>query len=349
MKQKTVLSFTLLLVVVNVSLGQAQNLVPNPSFEVLDSCPKVFGEVHKLKNWQNFHYTPDLFHECATTKYVKIPVNFFGQQTPSSGKGYAGITVYHQKYPNEVIGVKLKQPLKPGVIYEARIKVSLAERYSRYATNNLGFLFTNEPRKAYNSKKVHVKALEVISETKEWVTIGGTFIPDKTYQYMMIGNFFDHESTTRQEVNPTVKYPASYYYIDDVYVAKQGNRMSFSSGTRIEPGKIYRLDNVLFDFDKAILKPFSKKELRKLAELLKKNRSLKIQISGHTDNIGTLKDNMDLSLRRVQAVIDFLTTEGIKTVRLVAKGWGETQPVTSNNTAMGRALNRRVEFRVLTK
>ena len=188
--KKNILTLMLLLVGIGNGVGQAQNLVPNPSFEVLDSCPRVFGEVHKLKSWENYHYTPDLFHECATTKYVKTPINFFGQQPPASGKGYAGITVYHQKYPNEVIGVKLKQALKPGISYEARIKVSLAERYSRYATNNLGFLFTNAPRKAYNGKKVHVKTLEVIKETKEWVTIGGTFIPDKTYQYMMIGNFF---------------------------------------------------------------------------------------------------------------------------------------------------------------
>ncbi|OJJ16364.1 hypothetical protein BKI52_34305 [marine bacterium AO1-C] len=334
---------------VSNSIGQEKNLVPNPGFEVLDSCPKAFGEVHRLKYWENYHYTPDLFHECAATKYVKVPINFFGQQAPASGRAYAGITVYHQKYPNEIIGVKLKEPLQKGISYEARIKVSLAERYSRYATNNLGFLFTNEPRKAYNGKKVHVSAIEIISETQEWVTIGGVFVPDKTYQYMMIGNFFDHADTKRKEINPTVKYAAAYYYIDEVYVAKKGNRMSFSSSTLIAPGNTYRLDNVLFDFDKAILKSFSKTELLKLANLLQKNPSWKIQISGHTDNIGTEKDNMDLSLRRAQAVINFLVNEGnIKSQRLKAKGWGETQPVITNKTASGRARNRRVEFKILT-
>jgi len=349
MKQ-TVLGFTLLFAVLYNGVGQHQNLVPNPGFEVMDSCPKTFGEVHRLKHWKNYHYTPDLFHECAATKYVKIPINFFGQQTPASGKGYAGITVYHQKYPNEVIGVALKEPLQKGVSYEARIKVSLAERYSKYATNNLGFLFTNKPREAYNGKKVHIRTTEVIRETKEWVTIGGVFVPDKNYRYMMIGNFFDHEHTKRQVINSTVKYPAAYYYIDEVYVAKQGKRMSFSSGVSIKPGKIYRLDNVLFDFDKANLKPFSQKELLKLAKLLRKEKHLKIQIAGHTDNIGTEKDNLDLSLRRAQAVVDFLVNhEDIKPNRLQAKGRGERQPVATNQTASGRALNRRVEFEVLTK
>ena len=215
MKQ-TIMLLSLLFVGLCSVRGQGQNLVPNPGFEVLDTCPKTFGEVYRLKHWENYHYTPDLFHFCATNRYVKVPFNFFGQQVPASGQGYAGITVYHQKYPNEIIGVKLKEPLQKGVSYEARIKVSLAERYSRYATNNLGFLFTNEPHKAYQGKKVHVKATEMISETKEWVTIGGVFVPDKSYQYMMIGNFFDHDHTKRQEINPTVKYPASYYYIDEV-------------------------------------------------------------------------------------------------------------------------------------
>lgn len=329
---------------------QGQNLVPNPGFEDLKSCPGTFGEVSKLEFWENYHYTPDLFHECATSERLKTPVNFFGIQAPASGKGYAGITAYHAKAPNEIIGVKLLKPLKKGVKYEARIKVSLAEKYSKYGVNKLGFLFTNEPHKAYNGKKVHVKTTDIISETKEWVTIGGTFIPDKDYSYMMIGNFFDRESTDRLELQPTVKYPAAYYYIDDVYVAKQGSRMSFSSSTSLKVGDIYRLDNVLFDFNKAVLKPFSIKELKKLLKMLKGNPKMQIRVSGHTDSVGSEQDNLDLSLQRAKAVVTYLTTKGgIEATRLVAKGFGETKPVTSNSTEPGRALNRRVEFTVLRK
>lgn len=330
--------------------ANAQNLVPNPGFEELKGCPTTFGEVSQLKHWENYHYTPDLFHACATNPRLKTPDNFFGTQTPASGKGYAGITVFHAKAPNEIIGVKLLQPLKKGVKYEARIKVSLAEKYSKYAVNKLGFLFTNEPHKAYNSNQVHVKAANIINETNEWVTIGGVFTPDKDYAYMMIGNFFSWEETDRVLVNPQIKFKASYYYIDDVYVAKQGNRLSFSSSTSIEINRVYRLDNVLFDFDKAVFRPFSKVELDKLVKLLKQNPDMHILVSGHTDDIGTHADNMDLSERRAQAVTNYLVkTGGIELKRIKSKGLGETQPVTSNKTNAGRALNRRVEFQVLKK
>lgn len=333
-----------------LSQGFAQNLVPNPGFEAIEACPQSFGEIQKLKYWENYHYTPDFFHACTNSTYVNIPENFFGKQKPANGKGYAGITVYHKKYPNEVIGVKLLEPLKKGVSYEARIKVSLAEKYSRFAANNLGFVFTNTPHQAYNGKKVHVKAIDVISETKEWVTIGGVFTPEQNYQYMLIGNFFDHESTDRLEVHPQVEYPASYYYIDDVYVAKQGRRMSFSSSSKIEQGRVYRLDNVLFDFDQVILKPFSRIELLKLGEILQKNPTMTIQISGHTDDIGTHQNNLILSLKRAKAVTNFLLREmKINQKRLITKGLGETQPITSNATKEGRALNRRVEFSIFKK
>lgn len=331
-------------------VASAQNLVPNPGFEELKGCPTTFGEVSQLKYWENYHYTPDLFHACATNARLKTPDNFFGIQTPASGKGYAGITTFHAKAPNEIIGVKLLQPLKKGVTYEARIKVSLAEKYSKYAVNKLGFLFTNEPHKAYNSNQVHVKADDIVSETNEWVTIGGVFTADKDYEYMMIGNFFTWDETDRLIVHPNIKYKAAYYYIDDVYVAKQGTRLSFSSSTSINMGRVYRLDNVLFDFDKYVFKSFSKAELDKLIKVLKQNPTMHILVSGHTDNIGTHAKNMDLSQRRAQAVTNYLINKGkIAAERIQSKGLGETKPATSNNTSVGRALNRRVEFQVLKK
>ncbi|EAY29546.1 OmpA family protein [Microscilla marina] len=336
---------------VSLSLAPtAQNLVPNPGFEEFKSCPATFGEISQLKHWESYHYTPDFFHACATKPQVKTPKNFFGIQKPASGKGYVGLTAFHAKAPHEVIGVKLLKPLKKGVRYEASIKVSLAEKYSKYAINKLGLLFTNEPKKAYNAHKMHVKAVGMIKETNKWVNIGGVFTPDKDYAYMMIGNFFDWEYTDRLMVHPSIEFNAAYYYIDDVYVAKQGTRLSFSSIISVETGEVYRLDNVSFDFNKATFRPFSKVELDKLVKLLKQYPAIVILITGHTDNIGTDTKNFDLSQRRAQTVANYLLTKGgVDPDRIRTEGMGETQPVMSNNTNTGRALNRRVEFRVLKK
>jgi outer membrane protein OmpA-like peptidoglycan-associated protein len=84
-----------------------------------------------------------------------------------------------------------------------------------------------------------------------------------------------------------------------------------------------------------------------LVQLLKDNPSLKIQISGHTDNVGKPADNLALSNNRSKAVINYLIANGIIAQRLSAKGFGETQPVADNKTEEGRAKNRRTEVKVI--
>ena len=109
------------------------------------------------------------------------------------------------------------------------------------------------------------------------------------------------------------------------------------------------LNNIFFDFDKATLRPESTNELQRLVKLMKDNSSLKIEISGHTDSKGTKDYNLGLSENRAKAVVDYLVKEGIKVSRLSFKGYGESQPVATNDTEEGRQLNRRTEFKILSK
>mgnify|MGYP001791898699 CR=1 FL=1 len=117
----------------------------------------------------------------------------------------------------------------------------------------------------------------------------------------------------------------------------------------IEIGTTVRLNNIFFDFDKTTLKSESFNELNKVVEFLNDNPSLEIEISGHTDSKGADDYNLNLSQGRAQAVVDYLISEGIDEFRLIAKGYGETVPLESNDTDDGRATNRRVEFKVLKK
>lgn len=107
------------------------------------------------------------------------------------------------------------------------------------------------------------------------------------------------------------------------------------------------LKNVFFETGKADLKKESLVELNKLLLLLKENPRMRIEIRGHTDNVGADTDNQNLSERRAKAVRDYLATQGIATERLGFKGLGETQPLESNDTEGGRAANRRTEFVIL--
>jgi outer membrane protein OmpA-like peptidoglycan-associated protein len=97
------------------------------------------------------------------------------------------------------------------------------------------------------------------------------------------------------------------------------------------------------------LKPQSQIELDKLVKLLNENPTLKIEISGHTDNVGKPADNLFLSNNRAKAVVSYLITKKIAGQRLTAKGYGETKPVADNKTEDGRAMNRRTEMKVVSQ
>jgi len=118
---------------------------------------------------------------------------------------------------------------------------------------------------------------------------------------------------------------------------------------KIEVGRSIVLNNIFFDFNKATLRPESASELDRLTELLKEMPKLKIEISGHTDNIGSAAYNIKLSESRAQAVVDYLIKKGIDKSRLEFKGYGFEQPIASNDTDEGRQLNRRTEFKIISK
>ncbi len=108
------------------------------------------------------------------------------------------------------------------------------------------------------------------------------------------------------------------------------------------------LKNVFFETGSANLQPTSYAELGRLTKMLNDYPSLKIEISGHTDNVGSASANQKLSEARAKAVVDFMISEGIASDRLSYVGHGLTQPVADNDSAEGRALNRRVEFKILS-
>jgi len=104
------------------------------------------------------------------------------------------------------------------------------------------------------------------------------------------------------------------------------------------------LYGVLFDFNKSTLKPESDAVLERVADLFARTPALKVEVQGHTDNVGTDSYNQTLSEARAKSVVDWLVAHGVAADRLTAKGYGETRPVADNSTDEGRAKNRRVEI-----
>lgn len=116
----------------------------------------------------------------------------------------------------------------------------------------------------------------------------------------------------------------------------------------IEVGATVRLNNIFFETGKDELKSESFVELNRVVEFLNNNPNVKIELSGHTDNVGSADFNKTLSQKRADAVLRYLTSKGIDPSRLVAKGYGMEKPVADNTTEEGKAMNRRVEFTILS-
>lgn len=117
----------------------------------------------------------------------------------------------------------------------------------------------------------------------------------------------------------------------------------------IEVGKKVVIENIFFETGKSKLKPESYEALDKILKLLRNNKSLRLEIAGHTDNVGSYSSNKKLSTNRAKSVVDYLVGHGIDESRLEYKGYSFTEPIAPNSTPEGRQENRRVEFEILEK
>ncbi|MBX2841885.1 MAG: OmpA family protein [Flammeovirgaceae bacterium] len=115
----------------------------------------------------------------------------------------------------------------------------------------------------------------------------------------------------------------------------------------IVEGSIVTLNNIFFESGSFALLPESKTELDKLVTFMSENADLKIEIGGHTDDVGSDDQNKTLSLNRANSVKEFLTKAGIPESRIATEGYGETQPVSENTSEVNKAKNRRIEFKVM--
>lgn len=147
--------------------------------------------------------------------------------------------------------------------------------------------------------------------------------------------------------HPEYLFYSANFTLDSSYQLKPYHKDIYMNP--IETGRSVVLNNVFFDTDRSTLKKESEVELEKLCELMKSNPKIRVEIAGHTDNQGSKEHNLTLSRNRAKAVYDYLVAHGIKADRMRYKGYGFDQPVATNDTPEGRALNRRTEFKIVGK
>ncbi len=168
----------------------------------------------------------------------------------------------------------------------------------------------------------------------------------------------DDGKTKDKEPNkddPQVKYdPVDYAKIEEIVKKYQSDPIDYNkiedmikqySGK--DQSQSWVLYGVNFDFAKADLRPESYPILNHASQILLANPGMRIEVGGHTDAVGNDVSNLILSEKRAQAVMNFLIEKGVDSSRLTSRGYGSSSPVADNGTAEGRAMNRRVEFKVL--
>ena len=153
------------------------------------------------------------------------------------------------------------------------------------------------------------------------------------YEVFILG-FKDSTSYIILEI-PPLKSASSYY------------KVAFEQDIEFEAPASFILDNCTFETGKATLESEAFRVLDELVEYLNRKDDEKIEIGGHTDNVGKAEANMILSTDRANTVRAYLLTKGIAPGRVTAKGYGMTVPIAENTTAEGRALNRRTEVKII--
>ncbi len=221
---------------------EAQNLVPNGSFELTDTCPYTisFQEGDQplyRRTWLN---NPDYFNACADTSdplaaLVSVPQNGVTFQYAQDGDAYAGFYTFdiNGQY-REYLGTPLIAPLSVGETYYASFWVNATNSGSYWPalgmSNNMGLLLTmhsnawsdfNGPAFSFRNF-AHLYRQEVLTDTANWTLVSGSFVADSAYQYVVLGNFFDNAHTQVIPISP-FNGEASYCVIDNVCVSQDPN------------------------------------------------------------------------------------------------------------------------------
>lgn len=361
------------------------NVVANPGFEEVERTYCAWTtDVSKfnaaVRGWSSpTQTTPDHFSTTLDPECWAHPrKHSSGKQTTHGGNAMVGVKIYGKgntpTYWHEYVQTELKEPLQAGVRYIAECWVMRAHR-SNEASNNIGLYFTDAPVSTRDCLPLYFTPQ--VNEEKVvkggWHKVRGVFEATGTERFLIIGNFYGDEVTSHERQPDGER--GAYYFIDDVSVriAPAGTALTpkpktstpppprpvvpdhTSSTTvdihQVEPavGTRVRLDNVQFAFDKAELLPGSEKELDKLVDLMTDFPFLRVEIEGHTDDQGTDEYNLRLSDARAKAVVDYLLKKKVEQERVTWKGYGESKPLKPNTSEEQRAVNRRVEFRVIER
>lgn len=391
------LYFTFLLIVFSYSTT-AQNLLPNPSFEEVNTCKK-YEEDCAPKGWRSTTY--------KSFRYNKFDYGVLYGIKPKKGSRFVTLMMHNQRrdYDRSFMQAALICPLEKGKQYELSFyvypKKIMLKKMGIYFTDSL--VIFDKKEKCQSLKPQLEINFDKKLMTNRWNQITAIYTATGHERGIIIGNFYTDEDTKLISIGRIPKRSlkaykqgtlATYYGIDmlsltpldsmtidcdlDVELAKiyndsirhyphflihqqdsnieneedsiiQTRPVLSIAETEFSTSEVFTINNINFENNSAVLLPIAYRPLEDLANYLLMNRHLNLVITGHTDNVGQENANLILSENRAKSVAQFLINRGISNNRISSNGKGEVYPITTNETTEGRAINRRVEFKILNK
>ncbi|MBX2955711.1 MAG: OmpA family protein [Cyclobacteriaceae bacterium] len=242
--------------------------------------------------------------------------------------------------------------------------------------NNSDFAYYSRGVTETNMDIFRVK-LPILRSPEPWVTVRGKLVDAETgkpigakiiYERLPDGTDVGIAQSNPETGEYEIKLPAGHLYgvraeakdhisesqnldlrdiTSDVIIANKDFTLQPIQVARIDENALITLNNIFFDFDKAVLKPESFSELNRIVTLMKERIGMSVSITGHTCDIGEENYNLGLSERRAKAVQKYLVDKGIEQGRIDVKFFGESQPTVPNSNMENRRKNRRVEFKIV--
>jgi len=340
-------SIVLITMILSFSFCSAQNnLVPNPTFEMVGKKIKTVGEIVVAAPWVSPTLAAADLYVAKTNNYsISIPENAYGAEKPMKGTGYAGIMAYSykNKMPRTYLQVKLTQKLKAGTAYCVRYHVSMSD-LSKYATNHLGVAITKEAVSANNSDVlkfesfIESRKLTVYEKQFYWTPICGVFKAEGEEEFLTIGNFTADENLS----TPKVKRPRgfskpqtydAYYYVDNVSVIE------------LKDVKKCDCDFVPGDYAEVIRKDFSSDKTVKTTTVKIMNTDGSTG-SGAADGAGEKVDGMNIRFEAGDASIKTSLAKLDKAVAYLKENTDEKFKIfgyiDQTETAVAKLAGRRV-------
>jgi outer membrane protein OmpA-like peptidoglycan-associated protein len=366
--------------------AQEENLVENGSFENLEGKLKALGCIDNAKPWMSpTGARADIFTPSKVLD-INTPVNIYGKEDAKDGTNYAGIVgfSYGDAIPRTYIMAHLNTPLKKGMKYCVKFNISLAE-LSKYASNKIGVKFS-EKQFGTDSKTSIIEKTDVLdgkdkifNAVYNWDQVCGTYYAQGGEKFITIGNFTSNENTKSEKIkkDPKVKaaqVSAAYYYIDnitvslisddfvcdcggapeDVSYSKMIYQKVANTNSLMSAKEQIELQNSYFGFGGAKLTPDAIASLDLIANLMKENASLKLEIFGHADEMEEKlaidkPEFVDMSSKRISAIMKYLMSKGIAESILIATPVANSEPAEGtedDEEEFKNAKNRFVSYKV---